>query len=66
MTAKRSAPARYVQSYRYPSPNTPHSAIRKYAWVHKAEEDFRVAEAPRREITHFSFVFCSSKNAIRL
>jgi predicted nucleotidyltransferase len=31
MVKKRSAPARYVQPYRYPSPNVPLSVIRRFA-----------------------------------
>src|ERR1700730_994517 len=31
MTKKRTAPARYVQPYRYPSPNVPLAAIRHFA-----------------------------------
>jgi predicted nucleotidyltransferase len=31
MTRKRATPAKYVQPYRYPSPNIPMSAIRRYA-----------------------------------
>src|SRR5213595_3018454 len=31
MTTKRPTPVRYVQPYRYPSPNIPLSAIRRFA-----------------------------------
>ncbi len=31
MAKKRSTPAPYVQPYRYPSPNSPLSAIRRFA-----------------------------------
>src|SRR5262249_36248155 len=31
MAKKRAAPAKYVQPYRYPSPNIPMSAIRRFA-----------------------------------
>jgi predicted nucleotidyltransferase len=31
MSKKRTPPARYVQPYRYPSPNIPRSAIRRFA-----------------------------------
>src|SRR5215472_15267125 len=31
MAKKRSTPARYVQPYRYPSPNIPLTAIRRFA-----------------------------------
>ena len=31
MAGKRAAPGRYVQPYRYPSPNIPMQVIRRYA-----------------------------------
>src|SRR5262245_52496293 len=56
MTRKRTTPARYVQPYRYPAPNIPLAAIRRFA--RRIAERFR----PEKIILFGSYAYGKPHN----